>query len=104
MSAPSFEGGGGAGGGAALVHRLVEARPPGAGVKLRVRAEEVRSARGALVRSAVLGVDVLAGEGRLGALAAQDLVLLGGELAAPLLVCLLDLLGHSILRSAVVQA
>src|SRR5436305_14547796 len=89
---------------ASLGHRLEETRPPGAGVELRVRAEEVRSARGALVRSAVLGVDVLAGEGRLGAPAAQDLVLLGGELAAPLLGWLLDLLGHSIPRSAVAQA
>ena len=64
---------------------LGEARPAGAGLELGVRAEQVGAASGAAVAAAVLVVDVLAGERRLGALAAQDLVLLRRELLAPLL-------------------
>ena len=56
--------------------RLDEARPAGAGVELRVGAEELGAAAGAAVDAGVLRVDVLAGERALGALPPEDLVLL----------------------------
>src|SRR5919197_1824942 len=74
-----------------VLARLSEARPAGARVELGVRAEQLGSAAGTAVDPAFLGVHVAAGERRLGALATQDLVLLGRKLLTPLLVCLLDL-------------
>src|SRR5438270_7530509 len=75
--------------------RLGEARPPGARLELGVGAEQVGAAARAPVHPGVLAVDVLAGEGGLGALLAQDLVLLGRELLAPLVIAPGDLLGHT---------
>ena len=70
---------------------LVEARPPGAGVELRVRGEQLGAAAGTPVGPVVLRVDVLAGERMLGRVRAQYRVLLGGELRLPLLVGQVDL-------------
>src|SRR5689334_1499263 len=73
---------------------LVEARPAGTGLELRVRAEERRSAPGTVVHAVVLHVPVPAGERPLSPLAAKDLVLLRRQLLAPLGVGLLDLVRH----------
>src|SRR5690349_2124695 len=73
---------------------LGEARPAGAGIELGVRAEQLGSAARAAVDPVVLHVHVAAGERPLGALLAQDLVLLRRELLTPLLICLLDLRSH----------
>src|SRR5205823_6251920 len=73
--------------------RLGEARPTGAGIELGVRREQRRTAAGTSVRAVLLGVPVGAGEGALGALPAQHVVLLRCQLPAPLLVALDDLLG-----------
>src|SRR5262249_5031143 len=70
--------------------RLGEARPAGAGVELRVAAEQHGAAARARVVAGLLVVGVLAGERRLGAGAAQHVVLLWRELLTPLLVGLLD--------------
>src|SRR3954452_8693780 len=56
--------------------RLGEARPAGAGVELRVRAEQLVAAGGAAVYPVFLRMHVPAGERRLGAVAAHHLVLL----------------------------
>src|SRR5919106_1264277 len=69
---------------------LHEARPAGARVVLRLRAEELRAAAGAAIDPRLLRVDVFAGERALRALAPQHLVLLRRELRAPLGVGLLD--------------
>ena len=66
--------------------RLVEARPSGARVELRVGLEQLRAAPGAQIRAVVLHVDVLTGERTLGAVLAEDLVLLGRQPIAPLLI------------------
>ena len=71
--------------------RLVEARPPGARIELRVGAEQLGAAAGAAIGAVVLDVDVLAGERALGPVLAQDLVLLGRQALAPLLVGQLNL-------------
>ena len=71
--------------------RLEEARPAAARLELRVRAEELRPAAGAAVDAVAVLVPVRAGERALRALAPQDLVLLGREALAPLLVGELDL-------------
>src|SRR6478609_1019494 len=68
---------------------LRKARPSRARVELRVRPEQVAAAPGAAVGARLLVVDILAGERRLGAGAAQHLVLLRGQLLAPLLLGLL---------------
>ena len=65
--------------------RLGEARPAGAGVELRVRAEQLVAAGAAAVDAVGLRVRVRAGERRLGALLAQDVEAVGRELLAPLL-------------------
>src|SRR4029077_4409547 len=70
---------------------LVEARPPGARVELRVGAEQLAAAAGAPVEAVGVIVDVLTGEGALGVSLAQHAVLHRGQLLAPLLVRLLDL-------------
>src|SRR4029077_15384214 len=71
--------------------RLVEARPAGARLELRVGAEQRSAAPGAVVHAIFLDIPVLAGERALGALLAQHLVLLGRELVTPLGVGLLAL-------------
>ena len=66
--------------------RLVEAGPAGAGIELGVGAEQLGATAGAVVHPVVLDVHVLARERPLGAVAAQDLVLVGREALPPLLV------------------
>ena len=75
--------------------RLDEARPPRAGVELRVGAEELRAAAGAAVDARVLGVGVRPGERPLGRLPAEDRVLVGRQAGAPLLVGELDRARHA---------
>src|SRR6476619_5831477 len=73
-------------------HRLDEARPTRARVELRVGPEQLRPAAGAAVHAGRLRVGIRAGEGALGALLAQYVVLVRAEAAAPLglgEVCLL---------------
>src|SRR5436190_23213681 len=66
--------------------RLGEARPSRAGFELGVRAEQLVATGSAAVDPVFLRIGVLATEGRLRSLAAKDLVLLGSELLAPLLL------------------
>src|SRR5436305_816282 len=73
---------------------LIEARPAGTGLELRVRAEQLGAAARAAVDAVLLVVHVAAREWRLGALASQHLVLLRCQLLAPLLVGLIDLRCH----------
>src|SRR5207244_10635004 len=75
-------------------HRLGEARPARAGIEFRVGAEQLCLARRAAIDAGIVVIPVLAGEGALGPLLATHGVLVGGELAPPLLVCLLDLRLH----------
>jgi two-component system, NarL family, response regulator LiaR len=72
------------------VGRLGEAGPAGARVELGVGGEELGAATDAAVHPLRLLVDVGAGEGPLGARLAGHLVLLRGELLAPLLLALLN--------------
>src|SRR5205823_1506629 len=65
---------------------LVEARPAGSGLELRTRAEELRSAARTPVGPVLFDVPVLARERRLGAVATEDVVLLGCQTLTPLLV------------------
>src|SRR5207237_651174 len=79
-----------------LLHRVLagrggEGRPAAAGVVLRVGVEQLRTAAGAPVRPGLEDVVVLSAERRLGPLVAEDPILLGGQLLAPLLLGLLDL-------------
>src|SRR4051794_14877416 len=74
-----------------LLGRLEEARPPGAGVELGLRAEELGAARPALEDAVLLHVVQVARPGRLGGRAPEDRVAVGVELLPPLLVCLADL-------------
>src|SRR6266566_1444261 len=69
---------------------LGEAGPAGAGVELRVGAEQPRPAGSAPILAGVLVVGVLAGERRLGAGPSQHLVLRRRQLLAPLPVGLFD--------------
>src|SRR3954453_7077367 len=73
--------------------RLGEARPARAGVELGRGREQLRAAARTAIDAVLLDVPVLAGERALRAALAQYLVLLGGELLAPLVVGLVDLLG-----------
>src|SRR5690606_14076095 len=57
-------------------------------VELRLAAEQLGTAGAAAVHARGLGVDVLAGPRALGARLAEHVVLLGGELPAPLLLAL----------------
>src|SRR4051812_12233629 len=66
------------------LRRLREAGPARPGVELRVRGEELGTARRALVHPCLLGVHVLAAERPLRALAAHDLVLLRRQALVPL--------------------
>src|SRR5215210_9431565 len=74
--------------------RLREARPTGARVELRVRAEQLGPARAAAVDPVRLRVRVRTGERRLGALLTQDVETLRIQLLAPLLLGLLELFSH----------
>ena len=65
---------------------LEEAGPAGAGFVLGAGLEEGGVAGGAVVEAVGVVVDQGSGEGALGALFAKDVVLLGGELGAPLCV------------------
>src|SRR5207245_1160217 len=78
---------------------FVEAGPAGARLKLGPGVEELGAAPRTGVRPVLVGIHVLAGERSLGALLAEHVVLLGGQLRLPLLFCLLDLLlgAHSVL-------
>jgi hypothetical protein len=66
---------------------LVEARPAGAGVKLRARVEQLGATARAVVGAVIFGVDILAGERRFGSLPAQHVVLIGRQSLAPLFFC-----------------
>src|SRR5436853_5455178 len=74
-----------------LAGRSGEGGPAAARVVLRVGVEQLRAAAGAAVGARLEGVVVLAAERRLRSLLAQDAVLLGRQLFAPLLLGLLDL-------------
>src|ERR1700756_522819 len=71
--------------------RRRERRPAAARVVLRVRLEQLGPAARAAVRPGLEDVVVLAREWRLCSLAAEDVVLLGRQLGAPLRLGLLDL-------------
>src|SRR6202163_5934 len=77
-----------------LVHGREEARPARAGVELCVGAEELGATPGAVVNAGIVHVDVLAGEGSLGARLAEHRKLLGRQALPPLVVSEGDLLVH----------
>ena len=82
---------------AALIDGLPKGRPSAPGVELGIRAEKLSLAPGAYVGPLLLLVEEGAGERRLGALAAEDMILGLGEALAPLVVGegeLLFFLGH----------
>ena len=84
-----------------LACRREEGRPAATGVVLALREEELRAAAGTAVDAGLEDVVVLAGERRLGALPAQDPVVLVRQLPAPLRLALLDLRhGDSFQRSS----
>src|SRR5262245_44430325 len=58
-----------------LIHRLIEARPTGAGIELRVRMKQLLTAARTNIASILFVHPVLAGKCALGALLAQDMVL-----------------------------
>src|SRR5262249_2786085 len=66
--------------------RLEEARPTAARLELRLRAEQLGAAGGAPIHTGGVLVPVDAREGALRAFVAEDLVLLGSQALAPLLV------------------
>src|SRR6185437_4690159 len=66
-----------------LVHRLIEARPAGAGLELGVRCEQRLAAADANVGARRMRVPVLTGEGAFGAFLARDAELLWRELRLP---------------------
>src|SRR5947207_12720722 len=74
-----------------LPRRRRERRPAAAGVVLRIRVEQLRAAAGAAVGARLEDMVVLPAERSLGSLLAEDAVLLGRQLLAPLLLGLLDL-------------
>ena len=65
------------------VHGLIKARPAAAGIVLRIGIKQLLSAGGAAIDARRFGVGILAGEGALGALLAQDVILLGSQFLAP---------------------
>src|ERR1700687_2956071 len=75
----------------AFGHWLPETRPARPGIELCLRAEEFLAAAHALVDADVLGVPVLPAKGALSAVLARHLVLLGCELALPVLITLYHL-------------
>src|SRR5438034_4627613 len=74
--------------------RLDEARPPGSRVELRLGLKQLAAATRAPVDPGCVLVPVRTGERTLRSLATQDLVLLGREALAPLLVAQLCLRNH----------
>src|SRR5205823_11321835 len=79
--------------------RFPETWPAGTGFELRIRAEQRIAAAHAHILPFFVVVDVLAGERRLGAFLARDLVLLRRQLLAPLCIGFLNLLVHDFLYS-----
>src|SRR4051794_13446940 len=73
---------------------LREARPAAPALELLLGTEQLRAAAGAEVAPGPVIVPERSGECPLGALLAQDPVLLGRQLSAPLLVGLLDAISH----------
>src|SRR4051794_3562135 len=71
-------------------NRIVEARPAGAALELLLGCEQLLPAPRAGKRAGALLVVQRAGAGPLGAVAAKNIVLLGGEQLAPLLVTVGD--------------
>src|SRR5262249_18410460 len=80
------------------------ARPARPRVELLVGAEQRLAAARAAVGPLVLAVRVLPGEGSLGALLAQHVILLRRERRPPLGIGLLDLLGHPSLLPRICSA
>src|SRR5438309_4085605 len=78
----------------ARVGRAREARPAGAALELVVGAEQLRAAARAHEAPRLVVVPQRSAEGALGALLAEHAILLERQLAAPLIVGLLDLLVH----------
>src|SRR5262245_64587698 len=74
-----------------VVCGLVERRPAAARVVLGVAREQLLAATGAAIRAGLERVVVLTGERTLRPLLAQNAILLGRELRAPLCVALLHL-------------
>src|SRR3984885_12534519 len=72
------------------VRRLGEARPAGPRVELRLGGKQLGAATGAAIRTGPLLVEVPPGEGPFGALAAKHVVLVRGQLLAPLAVGPID--------------
>src|SRR5215213_858186 len=68
------------------VDRCEEARPAGSGVELRARWEELSVAAGTPIDAGSMLVPQVSAEGSFRALLAENPVLLGRELSAPLLV------------------
>src|SRR5262245_57915142 len=81
------------GGADGVVERLIEAGPASAAVELGGRGEQRQVAAGAVVHAGPILLVERAGEGALGAVLAQHIVLLGREQLLPLLVGLGDLEG-----------
>src|SRR5689334_16037926 len=79
------------GGADGVFERLVEARPAGPAFELGIGGEQRQVATGAGEDALAMLLEERAGAGALGALLAQDLVLLRRQLRAPLGVGLLDL-------------
>src|SRR5438270_2569365 len=77
-----------------LARRLVERGPAAAGVVLRVRAEELRTAAGTPVDARLEHVVVLAAERPLGSLLPEDVELLRRQVAPPLRLRLPHLCRH----------
>ena len=71
----------------ALAHDVPETGPARAGMKLGFRREQLVAASGTNIRAVVFGIDILAGKRPFCPRFAQDVVLLIGELLAPLLLC-----------------
>src|SRR5438445_10273445 len=74
--------------------RAREAGPAGAALEFVVRAEQLGAASRAEEAARLVVVPKRAAEGALGPLLAEDAVLLGRQLAAPLFVAFLDLVVH----------
>lgn len=79
----------------AFVDHIPEAGPAAEGIVLGLRGEQCLPASRAGIDALGFGVDVLAGEGALGGLLAQDRVLLRAQFPAPFLVRFHDFLAHS---------
>src|SRR5467141_3930137 len=74
-----------------IVERLIKTRPAGAALEFRLRGEQRQVAAGAGEDALAMLFQQRARPRTLGALLAQDLILLRGELRAPLRVGLFDL-------------